>query len=164
MPPESGGCMFLWKPDNKLPDHAASSPPKVEAVCSSGNSVPNYKSMRPQAPPTAQAVCSSGKSVSIYPTMRLQAPSQKNNALCSFETLVPMYSTVHCVRRRKWRDNSPPETSYTSTGIKLFMTNEHAAIMFMSIVGAHKQGLHRALTVKIERSIFLRNNGALKPD
>jgi hypothetical protein len=40
----------FWKPDTNLPDYAASSPPKAEAVCSSGNPTTNYLIMRRQAP------------------------------------------------------------------------------------------------------------------
>jgi hypothetical protein len=174
--------MFPWKTDTKLPVYAKSSHPKSKVMCFSGKPTQKYPAMRPQTSESGGYVLLWKTNTTVpgneasslrkrrlcvaletrYKTTRLYGvkPPLKNDSLYFPEMSEPMYNILHCVKRRRWRDNSPRNLLPVYRN-KICQTNEHAAIMFMSIVGAHKQGLHGALTVEIERNIFLRINGVL---
>jgi hypothetical protein len=72
----------------------------------------------------SEAMRFSGKSDTNVLDYATSSPHKSNALYCS-ETSVPMYSTVHCVRRRKWKDNSPTKknTTHLPEWNMLWLTN-----------------------------------------
>jgi hypothetical protein len=94
--PVSEGYVFLWKPDNKIPNNAASSPrmrrlhvslnqiksnplcgikpPKTEVICFCGNLIKSDP-LCGIMPPKAEVICFSGNLITINPLFGLN-PSE----------------------------------------------------------------------------------------